>query len=387
MEVVLVDSNWKRFLPLTFTKPVSELRCGILTIKEKWELLFRQPISALSETYLNDKYYAAPKQATSTCFINSKFLPTDALVELAKKSKMEEIYYQGDNWVFYHSESGNFSDKKKLLSKKEIKQELTILNNWWDLYKNNGNEIESDFELVTQSKVSAQLSETNLVIGDPSKIFIEEGCVIEGVTFNTKGGSIYIGKQVEIMEGVLIRGGFSVLDNSQIKLGAKIYGPTSIGPKCKVGGEVKNCIIQGYSNKSHDGYLGNSVLGEWVNLGADTNCSNLKNTFSEVKIWDYESQNLENSGEKFIGCCIGDYSKTGINTMLNTGTILGINTNVYGAGFPRKFVPSFSWGEQERYQLEKAIKVNQKIAEMFGEVFTSLDEKILSHVYNNGIIS
>ncbi|MBO73344.1 MAG: glucose-1-phosphate thymidylyltransferase, partial [Flavobacteriales bacterium] len=243
-------------------------------------------------------------------------------------------------------------------------------------------EIEKDFSLITAQKKSRPLSSSNVLIGPKNKLFIEEGAYIEGCVLNTDFGSVYIGKNAEVMEGSIIRGGFSVLEESKIKLGSKIYGPTSIGPKCRVGGEVKNSIFQGYSNKSHDGYLGNSIIGEWVNLGADTNCSNLKNTFSSAKVWSYEEKKMVDSGELFLGCCIGDFSKTGINTMINTASVIGVNANLFGSGFQKKFVPSFSWGERETYTLSKAWEVNKNIARLTGEELSDEDHLILQAIHS-----
>ena len=282
MKIVLVDTNWKKFLPVSFTRPVSQLRCGILKINEKWEKQLGFDSVAMSEEYLNKKYFQDFEG--STIIINSKVLPCEELIKSIKALSNKQILTANGTWLAIKSESGFSQEIWKHSTPLMYNGELTFIEAWWDLYKYNGQEIENDFKLLTDGRETKPLSTSNNLIGPKNKVFIEEGAYIEGATLNTKTGSIYIGKNTEVMEGSVIRGGFSVLDNSKIKLGAKIYGPTSIGPKCRVGGEVKNSIIQGFSNKSHDGYLGNSVLGEWVNLGADTNCSNLKNTFSNAKV-------------------------------------------------------------------------------------------------------
>lgn len=381
MKIVLVDTNWKKFLPVSFTKPVSQLRCGILNIYEKWEKLLNLDSVSVSEGYLNNKYFK--EFEGDAIIINSKVLPNEKLVEAVKVLNNKEILTANGTWLAIKSDNGFNKSSWENATPKVFGEDVQTVEAWWDLYKLNGQEIENDFQLITKGRTSQPMSTSNNLIGSKENLFIEEGAYVEGCTLNTQTGSIYIGENAEVMEGSIIRGAFSVLEESKIKLGAKIYGPTSIGPKCRVGGEVKNSIIQGYSNKSHDGYLGNSVLGEWINLGADTNCSNLKNTFSKAKVWDYEAQKLIDSGETFIGCCIGDYSKTGINTMLNTATVVGVNVNIFGSNFPEKKVPSFSWGETETFNFNKAWEVNQNIAEMAGEILTSADYVILQNIHDS----
>tara|TARA_B100001778_G_scaffold325498_1_gene321066 strand:- start:1364 stop:2515 length:1152 start_codon:yes stop_codon:yes gene_type:complete len=383
MKIVLVDTNWKKFLPVSFTRPVSQLRCGILKVYEKWEKLLNANSVAVSEEYLNKKFFKEVEG--STLIINSKVLPNKNIIEAIQGLEDKEILTSEGTWLAIRSEDGFDQEKWKDAKPIVYSGDYSTLENWWDLYKQNGTEIENDFALITQGRNSKPLSSSNTLIGTSDKVFIEEGAYIEGCSLNTDFGSIYIGKNVEVMEGTSIRGGFSVLEESKIKLGAKIYGPTSIGPKCRIGGEVKNSIVQGYSNKSHDGYLGNSVIGEWVNLGAGTNCSNLKNTFSKAKVWSYDGEDMIDSGETFLGCCIGDFSKTGISTMLNTASVVGVNANVFGAGFQNKFIASFSWGVSETYTLEKAWEVNKNIAQMNGEELSDKDYLILQSIYSSNL--
>lgn len=378
MKIVLVDSNWKTFLPVSFTRPVSHLRCGILKLYEKWEKHLELVSLSVSEGYLNTKFFK--EFDGGALIINSKVLPNKELIEAISELKPSEMLTSNGKWIAIKSDVGFNKKSWEGVIPQLFKGEVKTIENWWDLYKVNGEEIENDFDLITKGRISQSLSSSNTLIGSLDRLFIEKGAYIEACTLNTQNGSIYIGNSVEVMEGCSIRGGFSVLDHSKIKLGSKIYGPTSIGPKCRIGGEVKNSIFQGYSNKSHDGYLGNSIIGEWVNLGADTNCSNLKNTFSEAKVWDYEKKSFQLSGEQFIGCCIGDFSKTGINTMLNTASVIGVNSNVFGVGFPAKQVPSFSWGATETYNLNKAWAVNQNIAKMANEELTAFDFEILKSI-------
>ena len=378
MKTVLVDSNWKKFLPLTYTRPVSHVRCGILKIHEKWDKYLNSESVSVSEVYLNNKFFKEFKGPA--LILNSKFLPSVDFLKAISTLEKGEILVGDKEWMAIKSDDGFKKDSWEGLKSKKFEGDVTLINSWWDLFKVNLQEIENDFKLITDKRTSQPLSKSNILIGPKNNIFIEKGAYLEGCTLNTNYGSIYIGEDVELMEGTIIRGAFSVLEGSKIKLGAKIYGPTSIGPKCRIGGEIKNSIIQGYSNKSHDGYLGNSVIGEWVNLGADTNCSNLKNTFTEAKVWDYETGELAATEEVFIGACFGDYSKTGINTMINTGSVIGVNSNVFGEGFPPKYIPSFSWGNGETYKFEKAWNVNLNIAKMAGEKLTKVDKDILKNV-------
>jgi UDP-N-acetylglucosamine diphosphorylase/glucosamine-1-phosphate N-acetyltransferase len=377
MNFILVDTNKKNFLPLTYTRPVSELRIGIYKISEKWEKLLGNKPSYLTESYLSAKYPV--KHGNINIFINSKFLPTQTLIEQITSLELNQKLIHGTDWVAVCSSENelNISSYQKTFAA----ETGTILENWWDIYKYNGIEIENDIHNAEMLNLSF-LNENIYVIGTEERLYLHPNAKVDGVSFNTTNGSVYIGEDTEIMEGSLIRGPFALLPNSTIKMGAKIYGGTTIGPYSKVGGEIKNTVIQGYSNKSHEGYIGNSVIGEWVNLGADTNCSNLKNTFNEVKIWDYQNRNFINSKETFIGCCIGDYSKTAINTMINTGTCIGINSNVFGAGFPPKFIPNFSWGHSDeiKYEIDKATEANQRMAKLTGFKISKADQEILVYL-------
>ena len=383
MKIVLVDTNWKKFLPVSYTRPVSHLRCGILNVYEKWEKLLNANSVAVSEEYLNQKFFEEVEG--SVLIINSKVLPNKNLVEAIQGLEDKEILTSEGTWLAIRSENGFDREKWKDAKPVVYSGDYSTLENWWDLYKQNGEEIQNDFVSITEGRKSQPLSASNNLIGSSDRLFIEEGAYLEGCTLNTDFGCIYIGKNVEVMEGSSFRGGFSVLDESKIKLGTKVYGPTSIGPKCRIGGEIKNSIFQGYSNKSHDGYLGNSVIGEWVNLGANTNCSNLKNTFSKAKVWSYDEGKMIDSGETFLGCCIGDFSKTGISTMLNTASVVGVNANVFGSGFQKKIIRSFAWGEGETYALEKAWEVNKNIAQMNGEELSDADYLIVQNIHSSNL--
>ncbi|MFT6716893.1 MAG: UDP-N-acetylglucosamine diphosphorylase/glucosamine-1-phosphate N-acetyltransferase [Saprospiraceae bacterium] len=377
MNYILVDTNKKNFLPLTYTRPVSDLRIGIYKISEKWEKLLGAKTSCLTESYLSAKY--PTKYSDKNIFINSKFLPTPRLIEQISTLDKNQKLIHGNDWVAVCSSENelNISSSQSAFPADTD----TIIEHWWDLFKYNGAEIENDIQNSAMLNLSF-LNENIYIIGDEDKLYLHPNAKVDGVSFNTTQGSIYVGENTEIMEGALIRGPFALLPHSTVKMGAKIYGGTTVGPYSKVGGEIKNTVIQGYSNKAHEGYLGNSVLGQWVNLGADTNSSNLKNTFSTVNVWDYQTKKLEHTNETFIGCCIGDYSKTGINTMINTGTCIGVNSNIFGEGFPPKFVPNFSWGHDNKvkYEITKALEASNRMAYFTGVKLSKADQEILTYL-------
>lgn len=367
--VLYDDAGWSDLLPLTFTRPACEIRIGILTIKEKWQLRLKAEISYDSIPYLTEKFPSASNSKLPFMNLNGRVCPDDILLSEVKKLKPGQALYIGETMAAYYEKNTD-----KVISKSKA----TILNHPWDIFRNNGVELANDFALITKGKKSKPLSKSNKVIGE-SKIFLEEGARVEFATFNTTNGPVYIGKDVVVMEGCLIRGGFALGEHSELKMGAKIYGPTTIGPHCKVGGEVNNSVIFGYSNKAHDGFLGNSVLGEWCNLGADTNNSNLKNNYGEVKAYNYTQNAMIGTGLQFCGLIMGDHSKTGINTMLNTGTVVGVNANIFGGGFPPTHIPSYAWGGDGPgvYEFNKAMEVAQRVMERRNIPLTDIDRKIL----------
>ena len=378
--VLFDDAQWSDLLPLTFTRPACEIRIGILTIKEKWEARLKKDFSYICPIYLAEKfpYHANEKQAT--IYVNGRVCPDDSLIKEINKIKPSQSLYKNDVLLAYCT--SNPDESFISFTKIQSKTKGTILTFPWDIFKNNGTELEADFALITKGRKSKQLSKSNKVIGK-GKIFIEHGASVECAILNTQGGSIYIGKDAVIMEGCLIRGGFALCEHSEVKMGAKIYGPTTIGPHSKVGGEVNNSVIFGYSNKGHDGFLGNSVISEWCNLGADTNNSNLKNNYAEVKAYNYTQRKMINTGLQFCGLIMGDHSKTGINTMLNTGTVAGVNANIFGGGFPAAHIPSFSWGgadKLEKYDITKAFEVAERVMDRRGITLTDADKKILAEV-------
>ena len=370
MNLVLSDAGKHlKFAPLTLTRPVGNLRMGILTNDERWKLLLPQAsIFYDTEDYLSFKFEETSKADVT---INATVIPDEkfAAVILALKDG-EELFF-GETWLA----------KKGLdiLTKVDYSDSIVILENRWDIFEKNGLVLNSDFDLLTKNRHSQKLSSSNTVIGNPDFIFLEEGAKVEAAILNTTSGPIYIGKNAEIMEGSIIRGPFALCEEGGIKMGAKIYGPTTIGPHCKVGGEVSNVIFQAYSNKGHDGFLGNSVIGEWCNLGADTNSSNLKNNYSKVNAYSYESDALEKTDVQFMGLIMGDHSKCGINTMFNTATVVGVSANIYGGDFPPKHIPSFSWGGSDgfvKFELAKAIQASKAMMGRRGVEFTEGDLKI-----------
>ena len=375
MNVILFDSNRENYYPLTYTRPISDFRIGILTIKEKWEKYYKS-VSVQTVDYLSDKFPL--KIQKDNLWIDAKVLPSKALmIELASLRSGEALEKEGEVVAF---RSAIFDLQK--INKIDSHAAFNTVENLWDIFSGNDREIKSDFALLTKRRKSKALNETNTLVGD--KIFIEKGAKVSCSILNAENGPIYIGKNAEIMEGSIIRGPFAMCENSVLKMGAKIYGATTLGPYCKVGGEVNNSVFFGYSSKAHDGFLGNAVIGEWCNLGADTNNSNLKNNYAEVKLWNYEIERFKKTGLQFCGLIMGDHSKCGINTMFNTGTVVGVSANIFGSGFPRNFIPSFSWGGAAGfsiYKLPKVFEVADKVFDRRKLKFDKVEQDILTEVY------
>jgi len=384
MNYILFDHSRINLLPLTFTRPVAEIRIGILTVREKWEKHLDAKASYLTEDYLSIKFPTEYTIDTDNVWINGSVCPNEKLVEEIKKLEPGQELMAGDVLV-----ARNSGDEKKFLQqavfeKFESHAQAFRINSLWEIFAKNGEELEHDFDLLTKGRNSHVLSKTNQVINS-DRVFVEEGAKVECAILNASTGCIYIGKHAEIMEGSIIRGPFSLGEHSTLKLGAKIYGPTTVGPHSKVGGEVNNSVIFGYSNKAHDGFLGNSVIGEWCNIGADSNNSNLKNNYAQVKLWSYEHSRFTNTTLTFCGLVMADHSKCGINTMFNTGTVVGVNANIFGSGFPRNFVPDFSWGGAAgftTYKLEDAFDVADKVFARRGMVFDDTEKNILKNVFD-----
>jgi UDP-N-acetylglucosamine diphosphorylase/glucosamine-1-phosphate N-acetyltransferase len=382
MNYILFDGpSRNNLLPFTYTRPVADIRIGILTIREKWEHFLGATTTTITEDYLSEKFPMVEME--QNVMINASFCPNKKLIELVKNLKENQaIFLDEDVIAFYALESQDDIDFDSFEAI-EFEGEYLKVEQTWDIFSKNGEAIKNDFELLTNERESQVIPKSVNVI-NAKNIFIEEGAKLEFVTLNASSGPIYIGKDTEIMEGSLIRGPFALCEHSTVKLGAKIYGPTTIGPYSKVGGEVNNSVLFGYSNKGHDGFLGNSVLGEWCNLGADTNISNLKNNYDEVRLWDYNTEGFARTGLQFCGLMMGDHSKCGINTMFNTGTVVGVSANIFGSGFPRNFIPSFSWGGNggfTTYLTKKAFEVAEIVMSRREIEFTEQDAAILEYVF------
>ena len=386
MNVILFDSNRVDFYPLSFTRPISCFRVGILTIKEKWEVFF-DSVSIYSEDYLSKKFQSNIME--DNIWINARALPSQSLITEIKNLRIGECLNHNDSKIAFRSSS--YSAKN--LNKVKSNAKLSIINSISDIFSFNGEEIKNDFKRMFSVddfewrgdvKNLEEIKNSNVKIGNGA-IYIENGAKLNNCILNTTNGPIFIGKDSEIMEGSMIRGPFAICNNSVIKMGAKIYENTTVGPFCKVGGEINNVVFFGYSSKAHDGFLGNSIIGEWCNLGADTNNSNLKNNYDNVKIWNYSSESFKQTGLQFCGLIMGDHSKCGINTMFNTGTVVGVGANIFGSGFPRNFIPSFSWGGSSGlivHRIDKFFKTAELVLARRNETLSDNDIEILSHVYN-----
>ncbi len=385
MQLVFSDAQfWEDFLPLTFTRPVAEMRCGILTFSERWQKLLNvSEVSYLTEDFLQEKFKKhEPKESL---FLVPNFLPNEDIINQIQDLKLGEALVYKDELLAVRINMQDFS-LNQIEKMTDIEEELLFFRQPTDLFTFNEQAIDFDFDLLTKDKTSAELSETNGFLGNKEDLFIEEGASVEYSTLNTKSGKIYIGKNAEVMEGCNLRGPIALCEESKFNLGAKIYGATTIGPHCKVGGEVNNIVIFGYSNKGHDGFIGNSVIGEWCNIGADTNSSNLKNNYASVKLWNYRTKRFADTGLQFAGLIMGDHSKTAINTQLNTGTVVGVAANIFKSGFPPNLIESFSWGGMkgdEKFKLEKAYEVAELAMARRKVAFSEEDRNILKHIYNN----
>ena len=383
--ILFDDHTWQNLLPLTFTKPVAEIRIGILTITEKWEHYLNGKLTFQTQEYLNQKYKAS--YTNNAVFINGKICPTPELLAQINQLEFNTGIKKGNTLIAFRSNIAsplNIADA--LISSVETSTMYTSVENVWDIFSKNGDAIKADFDLITRGRTSQPLSTSNTVIGDAKQIFLEEGAIVEASILNTNAGPIYIDKDAEIMEGSVVRGPFSLGEHAALKLSTKIYGPTTIGPHSKVGGEVNNSVIFAYSNKGHDGFLGNSVIGEWCNLGADTNNSNLKNNYGNVKLYNYSQKKMIDTGLQFFGLIMGDHSKCGINTMFNTGTVVGVGANIFGGGFPPTYIPSFSWGGadgMEEYKFDKMIETASRVFARRNLTVNAVEKDILEKIFKN----
>lgn len=381
MNIILFDGASRvDLLPLTFTRPTGEIRVGILTIREKWERRLQAEVSFLTEEYLSAKYPMQEK--ADNLFIAGNILPSSSFINELKLLKTgESLFSQEDLILAFRGSAEAF--KAQQWEKRVAAETPDMICFTYDIFLKNGSELEADFACITQGKESAQISKTNTVIGE-YPVFIEEGAFVECVVLNTTKGPVYIGKDAEIMEGSLIRGPFAACEHATVNMGTRIYGPTTLGPFCKVGGELNNIVMFGYSNKAHDGFLGNAVIGEWCNIGAGTEASNLKNDYTEIKLWNYNTRRFAKTGLQFCGLIMGDYSKAGINTMFNTATVVGVGCNIYGTGFPRNFVSSFLEGGNSGFDqtnMKKFFTTTEKVMARRSHILTEEDKQICMHVF------
>lgn len=382
MNYILFDGPARNaLLPFTFTKPVADILIGIMTIRQKWEMRLGSTTTTLTEEYLSEKFPMVEME--ENVMINASFVPNAILAEMVSNLKKNQAIFKADEVIAFYTDENQEEVDFDTYEIIEFEGGCIRVENTWDIFSHNDAAIREDFELLTEDRKSQPIPKSVNTIS-PSTIFIEEGAKLEFVTLNAFTGPIYIGKNTEIMEGSVIRGPFALCEGAAVKLAAKVYGATTVGPYSKIGGEVNNSVISAYSNKGHDGFLGNSVLGEWCNIGADSNNSNLKNNYEEVKLWSYETEGFTKTGLQFCGLMMGDHSKCGINTMFNTGTVIGVSANIFGAGFPRNFVPSYSWGGAAGFSTYITKKAFETARLVMGRRNIDFDEKeaaILEHVF------
>jgi UDP-N-acetylglucosamine diphosphorylase/glucosamine-1-phosphate N-acetyltransferase len=391
--ILFDDRSRNNLLPFTYTRPVADIRFGINTVREKWEKLFEKKFSTITQDYLQTKFPLIADEIN--ILIPGSVCPSDGMKkEIEKLQADQQLVFEeqliavrlaheqlqkileNSSTILENIEKTGFIKERSLFRPLKINQ-------IWDIFSKNGEAILADYQELTKNRKSAKISKSNTIIG--TDLFVEEGAKVECAILNSSTGPIYIAKDAEVMEGSVIRGPFALCEGASVKMGAKIYGPSTVGPYSKVGGEINNAVIFGYSNKGHDGFLGNSVLGEWCNLGADTNNSNLKNNYSEVKVWSHNLEQEIDTGLQFCGLFMADHSKSGINTMFNTGTVIGVSSNIFGGGFPEKFIPSFSWGGADgmtEFAIDKAIEVAHRIYERRNLTFEKSDIEILKHIFN-----
>ncbi|HLP95690.1 MAG TPA: GlmU family protein [Saprospiraceae bacterium] len=389
--IILFDTDARdHLLPLTATRPMGELRVGMLTLREKWERRLRGTVSYITQEYLQEKYPIHIEE--ENLIINGGIIPNDALCKSIESLGLNEALLLNGELIAARLNEAQF---ELLLGEEEVhalqgieldsSAPVVEIKRLWELTRLNDQALRDDYALITSGRKSTPVSHTNQIVGPLENLFLEDGVTMEYCTLNLNAGPIYIGSGTEVMEGCMLRGPIAIGENCILKMGAKIYGPTTFGPGCRAGGEITRSIFMANANKAHDGYLGDSVLGEWCNLGADTNNSNLKNNYSEVKLWDYVSERFEKSGQQFVGLIMGDHSKCAINTMFNTGTVVGVFANIYGAGFPRNFIPDFSWGGPDGYRTYKfqdACETAALVMNRRKQTFTELDKAILYHIYD-----
>ncbi|MDZ7606978.1 MAG: GlmU family protein [Cyclobacteriaceae bacterium] len=389
MNVILFDdpATRQQLLPFTYTRPIADIRAGILTIKEKWERYLPANYSYLTEPYLSAKFPC--QNEADSMYIHGAVLPDNTLIDAVRNLKIDQALFAGDQLIAMRGNASTIMDLMERASHPAIEKisllvSPRIIQHTWQIFRENGVNIRHDFDLITKGRKSQPITDKYTAVYAPQNIFIEENVTIKSSVLNAENGPIYIGAHCEIGETSVIRGNNAICENSALSIGTQIRGDSTIGPYCKVGGEISNSMIFGYSSKAHEGFLGNSVIGEWCNIGAGTNTSNLKNTYKNIRIWSYATERFEDTGLQFCGLIMGDHSKCGIDTMFNTGTVVGVNANVFGAGFTRAFIPSFSWGGAQgltTYKLKEALEVMPKVMERRGKILTDADIELYAHIF------
>ncbi|EMS31049.1 Glucose-1-phosphate thymidylyltransferase [Mariniradius saccharolyticus AK6] len=371
-------------LPFTFTRPVADIRVGILKISEKWEKYTGHSAGFFTQEYLSAKF---SKKNSPALFINGALLPDPQVWNAIRSLQSGEALWKGNQLLALQMDKPELFGIEIAKNKYPVSYEgeVVLVQKTWHIFQFNAAEIKKDYDLITADRISQPVGDSHTIVYAPENIFIEAGAKIKAAVLNAEGGPIYIGKNTEIQEGSLIRGPFALCEGSTVNMGAKLRGDTTVGPYSKVGGEISNSVIFGYSNKGHEGFLGNSVLGEWCNLGADTNTSNLKNNYAPVKLWDYTKGGFANTGLQFCGLMMGDHSKCGINTMFNTGTVVGVGANIFGDGYPRNFIASFAWGGASgfsTFQVSKFDEVATAVMKRRGLTYGQADKEIIEKVFD-----
>lgn len=385
-KIILRDSRETHLnlLPLTYTRPVADLIVGINTIRQKWQMYLPGDYSYDVEEYLREKFPSA-EIGPGDLIITSNVVPEETLVRtvanLHPGEKLIAKNAAGDT-VDVALRVGDAPGAQVEIAYDSRVDTIDFL---YDIFLLNARKIEEDFEFLTRNREGQSIPRSNTVIGDPDLIYIESGAIVEGVVLNVSHGPIYVGRDVEIMEGSCLRGPIALGERSTVNMGSKIYPGTTLGPWCKVGGELNNVVMIGYSNKAHDGFLGNAVIGEWCNLGAGCVSSNLKNDYTEIKLWNYPRHRFLKTGLQFCGLIMGDHSKAGINTMFNTATVVGVGVNVHGSGFPRNFVASFSEGGAAGFTdlpMEKFLDIASRMMARRHRALTDVDVRLFEEIRN-----
>lgn len=393
LSIVLFDTEQTHadLLPLSYTRPIADFRIGIRTLRQVWEEILPGRYCYRPVEFQREKFGTCPANAADLYFVAGNLLPEERIAGRIMRLQPGEALRLGDQIVAFRGSEAELDGEKFAKVWALEPEEGVAVTFVFDVFLNNARALKADFRRLTKGRVSAPLPESNLVIGDRydadgnPMIFLEEGASVEGATLNVKEGPIYIGRDASVMEGACVRGPLALCEHAQVKMGAKIYGATTFGPYCKIGGEVQNTVIFGYTNKAHDGYLGNAVVGEWCNLGAGVNASNLKNDYSKIRIWNYPRHTFMRTDLQFCGLIMADHSKAGINCMFNTATVVGVGCNLHGAGFPRVFIPSFLEGSptggMTDVSLRKFFQIAERVMARRGIELTDSDRRIYERVF------